>query len=138
MKYSQQEKKEIINLNFSHLLLKNQDENFILNTHKKIKKVIRSSELVKIEADGSYSKFYLADGTIIMNSYNIAQHEKKLTNPFFIRIHKSFIINICYVSSVTLKSPLIITLRNSEQLIASRRKEKLIRFHINKILSSSF
>ena len=137
MKSSTKENNEVISLNFNHLL-KNQNESFILNTHKKIKKVIRSSELVKIEADGSYSKFYLVDGTVIMNSYNIAQHEKKITNPFFIRIHKSYIINICYASSVTVKSPLVITLHNSENIVASRRKEKLIRFHINKILSMAF
>ncbi len=114
------------------------DEQFILNTNKKIKKVIRASELVKIEADGSYSKFYLADRSVIMNSYNIAQHEKKITNPLLARIHKSYIINLCYVTGVTTNSPLVITLRNTEIVTASRRKEKLIRFHITKLKGINF
>ena len=126
-----------INLDLTQQL-KSLDEQFILNTNKKIKKVIRASELIKIEADGSYSKFYLADGSVIMNSYNIAKHEKKITNPLFFRIHKSYIINLCYVTAVTPKSPMIITLRNSETVIASRRKEKLIRARISQLSNVNF
>lgn len=50
--------------------------------------------IIRIEAAGAYSTFYLTDGRKIMVSKNLKEYELLLANHQFMRIHNSHIINL--------------------------------------------
>lgn len=57
-------------------------------------------EILWIEAEGSYSKLYLTHNRNMVISFNLAVIEKELPNVDFLRIHRSYIINLKHVISL--------------------------------------
>ena len=55
--------------------------------------IIKTEDIVHLEADESYTKIYLADGEKCMSSMTIARYERVLDKSTFFRVHKSHIIN---------------------------------------------
>jgi two-component system LytT family response regulator len=51
-------------------------------------------EIIRIEAAGAYSVFYLADDRKIMVSKNLKEYEMLLTGHSFMRVHNSHIVNL--------------------------------------------
>lgn len=60
---------------------------------------ISVQDIIRIEADGDYSKLVTKDQTYLSN-YGISKLEEKLNPKIFIRIHRSSMINIHFISSV--------------------------------------
>lgn len=59
-------------------------------------------DIVLVKANGSYSEIVLADGTVHLMSKNLKTVEETLClNSLFIRVHKSYIVNVSYVESIT-------------------------------------
>ncbi len=87
--------------------------------------VVELNNIVFIEAKGSYSKIcYRKDGRekYITMSYPIADYEKMLPGDVFFRIHKSYLVNCMYVSSMEKGEHSYAVLRNSNRLPVSRRR----------------
>ena len=57
-------------------------------------------EILWIEAEGSYSKIYLTGNRSMVVSFHLAVIEKDLPDSDFIRIHRSFLINLYHVNSL--------------------------------------
>lgn len=57
-------------------------------------------EILWIEADRSYSKIYLSRGRSLVISFNLAIVERKLPETDFMRIHRSYIVNLKHVVSL--------------------------------------
>jgi two-component system LytT family response regulator len=55
--------------------------------------IIKAEDIVHLEADESYTRIFLADGTKCVSSMTIARYEKVLDSNTFFRVHKSHIIN---------------------------------------------
>lgn len=55
--------------------------------------ILKAEDIVHLEADESYTRIFLADGTKCISSMTIARYEKVLDNNTFFRVHKSHIIN---------------------------------------------
>lgn len=55
--------------------------------------IIKIANIVHLEADESYTKIFLADGSKFVSSMTIARYEKVLDQNTFFRVHKSHIIN---------------------------------------------
>lgn len=55
--------------------------------------ILKAEDIVHLEADESYTKIFLADGSKCVSSMTIARYEKVLDNNTFFRVHKSHIIN---------------------------------------------
>ncbi len=55
--------------------------------------IIKTSEIVRLEADENYTKIFLSDGKKCVSSMSIARYEKVLNKNVFFRVHKSHIIN---------------------------------------------
>ena len=51
-------------------------------------------DIIRIEAAGAYSTFFLSDGRHIMVSKNLKEYEMLLTGHPFMRIHNSHIVNL--------------------------------------------
>lgn len=62
------------------------------------------NDLLYIRADGSYSKLYIIDDNKIKCLHvtgNIRSIERCINNRYFIRTHRSFIVNMLYAKSIT-------------------------------------
>jgi two-component system, LytTR family, response regulator len=74
-----------------------------VNTQKQII-IIQLENIVYISAEGSYTKFHLADGKSILSGKNMKTYQSVLEkNPDFIKIHRSYIINQSYLESIDKK-----------------------------------
>ncbi|MBW6459495.1 MAG: LytTR family DNA-binding domain-containing protein [Bacteroidales bacterium] len=70
-----------------------QAEKLILRTNEEIHSV-DMARIIRVEADGSYSSFFIDDGRKIIVSKPMKEYEENLLANGFFRIHKSHIINI--------------------------------------------
>lgn len=82
---------------------------------------IDMDKILCLEADGSYSKIYLADEKTIFSSKNLGEFEKNLTDQFF-RVHKSVIVNLAMIDSVDFRNNLV-KLKGNKSVPISRRKK---------------
>lgn len=80
------------------------------------------SDIVHIAADSNYSIFYLVNGERITVSKVLKEYEEILPENQFIRVHKSSIINLDYVSEYNSKNGLEVTLKNGDRIAVSRRR----------------
>jgi len=55
--------------------------------------IIKIEDIIHLEADESYTRIFLTNGTKLVSSMTIARYEKVLDRKIFYRIHKSHIIN---------------------------------------------
>lgn len=75
----------------------NKERKIKINTKNTIEYLTLSS-ILKVEADGNYSKLFLKDGSILLATLKIGEIELLINSPCFYRSHKSFIINLSEVS----------------------------------------
>jgi len=86
------------------------------------------NDILKIEADGSYSVFYLKGNGKIMVSKSIKDYEDLLESDNFFRIHHSFIINLLEVKKYVKGSGgYVIMSDNSHVDVSIRKKEEFLK-----------
>jgi two-component system LytT family response regulator len=91
--------------------------------------LIEIDKLMYLEADGSYTVFYLLDGTTILSCRNIGDYETQLDPTVFFRIHHKYIVNIKTVKSINKASGNYCEIKNGKELpIAKRRQQLLYQF----------
>lgn len=73
-------------------------ENILVSSKNKLV-AVQVADIIRIEAEGDYSKLITKD-TNFLSNYGISQLEEKLNPQLFIRVHRSSIININYVKEV--------------------------------------
>lgn len=78
-------------------------------------------DIVRIEADGKYSRVFLKDSPFIHSSKSISHFEKMLEDHYFFKTHKSHIIHLKYFKSYDNENG--ITLINGGTIPLSRRKK---------------
>lgn len=73
----------------------------ILNTQKQIL-FLQLDDIVFIEANGAYTKFYRIDKTVTTAAKNLKSYASLiLNNPDFVKVHRSYIINQAHLSAIT-------------------------------------
>src|SRR5687768_15801372 len=58
------------------------------------------SEIIRCEGESNYTKFFLHNGKTLMVSHTLKDYESILSDHGFVRVHKSHLINMKYVSSM--------------------------------------
>lgn len=103
-----------------------QDEPKTLVVHSKAKTdYIPMEEILYLEADGSYSHIYT-----ITNKYHVAktlkEYDELLCSPSspFVRIHKTYIVNIRHVKQVSSGENKTVLLKNGVEIEISRRRKQ--------------
>lgn len=85
--------------------------------------VLRSKDIVRLEASDSYTNIYLVDGKRYMSSKNIKVYEDKLNKKVFFRTHKSHIINTMFhLEAFTRTDGNFAILSDKSSVPVSRRK----------------
>lgn len=88
--------------------------------------ILQKDNIVRMQADGSYTNFILEEGANILASRRLGYYEEQLNDHNFFRCHNSHLINIKKIYSIDRGKASCITLKNKEKLPTSKAKmEKL-------------
>ncbi len=86
----------------------------------------RPSEIIRLEAAGSYTEIYLTGGRRFVASTGLGEYEELLTQQGFLRTHKSHIVNPAFVVSIEHEGFLVLS-DGSRAEVSRRRKEEILR-----------
>jgi two-component system, LytTR family, response regulator len=84
---------------------------------------LKIEDIVRLEAKGIYTEFYLKDKTMLIGSKIIKDYEDILSEEIFIRIHNSHMVNINYIKKYHKGRGGYIVLEDGKNIeVATRRK----------------
>lgn len=99
---------------------------FLINTVEDTK-VIRFEDVICCVAESNYTRIHLADGTKIMASRTLKEFETILHQPYFFRIHHSYLINLHYIRRILKTDGCMVELPHDLVLDVSRsRRDELM------------
>jgi len=113
------------NLNFLIQQLKKSDDNFqkiTLPTGNAFE-VVNIKDIIRCEADGSYTTFFLADKRKLLVSFGLKHYEDLLPESDFIRIHHHHLINMNHVLRFLKEDGGYAVMSDNSKLEISRRKK---------------
>ena len=91
--------------------------------------VVNPEEIMYCEADGSYTRFHLADGSRIMVTKTLGAYEEVLETGNFLRIHQTYLLNLDYLKRFDKAEGGRVILKDGTSLpVASRKKEQLLQW----------
>ena len=113
-------------LNVFENLLKNKPE-ILTIPHSEGIKILTISDIVRLEADGSYTKFFLQDGGNFISTKGIGYYDKMLAAHNFFRTHKSHVVNVNMIADISFRDGIF--LKNKETVpLAQRNKKQFLEF----------
>ncbi|WMJ72317.1 LytTR family DNA-binding domain-containing protein [Cytophagaceae bacterium ABcell3] len=83
-------------------------------------------DIMFAEADGGYTRLHLNNGKCLLVSRNLKALSERLSPETFLRIHKSFIININTISKYIKSEGGYVVLTNGKHIPVSVRKKELL------------
>lgn len=96
--------------------------------------IVTINTISHCEADKSFTKVYLIDGTKLFISKSISDIEELLSAANFYRIHKSFIVNIDHIIAYTLRDGGAVTMKDNQEIPVSFRKKQEFFEYLNTLL----
>jgi len=108
--------------NFQH----QQPSKIVLRTSDSIH-VVQLNEIIRLQADGAYTTFYVLNRKPIVVSKNLKEYDNLLENSGFIRTHQSHLVNSRYIVCFHKTDGGSLGLTDKTQVpVASRYKEKVL------------
>lgn len=88
--------------------------------------VVELKDILYCEASGSYTNFFFADKHSICTAKTIHDYEDLLEDAGFVRIHKSFLVNLLHVKEYLRGEGGSVILSNGKEVEVARRKKDLL------------
>ncbi|SDE23331.1 LytR/AlgR family response regulator transcription factor [Niabella drilacis] len=88
-------------------------------------KVIEIPDIIYCEASSNYTNFYLANGSTLCASKPIFEYEMLLEDSSFVRVHKSFLVNLEHIKEYIRGEGGSVIMTNNHEVEISRRKKEL-------------
>jgi two-component system LytT family response regulator len=102
------------------------DKKLVLKTSESIF-MVEVKDIVRCEADGGYTIFFLNDTRKIMVSKNLKEYEDMLTEFSFFRPHHSHLVNLNYMQSFEKRDGGYILMKDKSMVpVSTRRKDELL------------
>lgn len=122
------------NLQFLIQQLKRSDENFqkITLPTGNAYEIVNIKDIVRCEADGSYTTFYLSDKRKLMISAGLKHYEELLPDGDFIRVHHHHLINMNHVVRFLKEDGGYAIMSDGSKIEISRRKKEAFMEKLNK------
>lgn len=90
--------------------------------------VVRVKEILRCEADGGYTQFFLENDRQVLTSIHLKEYENMLAKWGFIRAHHSHLVNIQHITRFSKADGGFVILSDESQVpVSSRKKELLIK-----------
>lgn len=105
----------------------NKAHKIVLRTNEQVH-LINTDDIIRIEADGNYTTFFIEDGRKVLVSRGIKEWEESLIDRGFHRIHKTHIININKLSYFDRTDSGDVIMNDGSKIpVASRKREMLLK-----------
>lgn len=82
------------------------------------------NEISHLEAISNYTMFYFKNGKKLLVSRTMKDFLAKLDEEMFVRVHKSFAINLHFLTQYDVKEEMFVQLNDGKKIAISRRKKK--------------
>jgi two-component system LytT family response regulator len=92
---------------------------------------IEVNDIIKVQGENVYSIFFLVDGRKIVVSRTLKETEQLLSRWSFMRVHKSYIINLHYIKRYTKGEGGVVELSDGSEVEVSRRSKNEFLKRIN-------
>jgi two-component system LytT family response regulator len=92
--------------------------------------VVELNDILYAESSGNYTNFYFANKQLICSSKPMHEYEELLSDAGFVRIHKSFLVNLLHVKEYLRGEGGSVILSNGKEVEVARRKKDVF---INKM-----
>lgn len=102
-----------------------QHKKLILKTSEEIH-IITVDDIIRCEAEGGYTTFYLTDRNKILISKNLKEYESILKNNGFIRTHNSHLVNMNYIEKYKKSDGGFLIMKDKTQIPVSLRKKEAV------------
>ncbi len=102
-----------------------EEPNIVLSTSDKVY-VVKISEIVRCESSNYYTFFYFIDRKRILVSRTLKDNEELLSEYNFLRIHKSHLINLKYVTTFSRNERGFVLMADGSEVPVSRRKREKV------------
>lgn len=97
------------------------------------KQYIDIQEIIRLEADGSYTTIHREKAAKLVVSRNLGEYEQLLQDQPFFRVHHSHLIHLPFVEGYTKQEGGWITMRDGSQIPLARRRKELFEQMMRKI-----
>lgn len=87
--------------------------------------VILLQDIIYCEASSSYTKFFLPNKKQVVTSKTIKEYEALLADSFFVRVHRSYLINLRHVKEYRRGDEGTITMTDGQEIRVAKRKKEL-------------
>lgn len=87
--------------------------------------VVKHRDIVRLEASDCYTTLYLEDGRKFLSSKTIKVYEDHLPPKYFLRVHKSHLLNLSFLKGFSRGEGNMAILKNGELIPVARRKLQL-------------
>lgn len=95
----------------------------VFKTHESIE-YVDPKDIIRVEGDGNYSTVYVADGSKIIVSKNMKQVEELLPHPYFLKTHKSYLVNKNHIARYVKQDGGHFEMSDKSIVPVSRRKKE--------------
>lgn len=95
--------------------------------------VVAMNDIVCCEADNSYTNFFLTDGSRICSAKTLLDYELLLQASSFIRVHKSYLVNLQHIKEYRRGDGGTVTMNNGMEIEVSRRKKDAFLEQVKKV-----
>jgi len=102
-----------------------QEKKIVLKTIEEIH-VVKMSDILALEADNSYTRFYLFRGEEILVSYPLKSFDRQMAAYGFLRIHQSFLINTAFIQRYKKKQNRVLLEGGKEFPVSLNKKADLL------------
>jgi len=123
----QKNTKDRIDILFKNLTQHNALDRTITLTSVDGIRFIKMKDIVRLEANGRYTKFYLANKDVILSSRTLGDFEEAFSSSEFFRIHEAHIVNLLYIERFHKGNNYVLLSDKTELPLARRRKEDFLK-----------
>ena len=103
-----------------------QNKKLVLRTAESMH-IVNVDDIMRCEADNSYTTFFTTDGEKIIVSKGIKEYDELLSNYGFVRPHQSHIVNLNFVKRLDKSDGSFLILKGGKEIpVSTRRKQNLL------------
>ena len=89
-------------------------------------KVVDTRQIIRLEADGNYTRFYLKSGEKVLITRTLKEYDELLAPQGFLRVHQSHLINLDQIESYVKSDGGYIRMKDQSRVPVSVRKKSMV------------
>jgi two-component system LytT family response regulator len=95
--------------------------------------VLKLEEILYCEAERSYTVFHLENNKTVTVSKPLAEYDQLLQDTSFLRVHKSFLVNMMHVKEYQRGEGGLVIMSNGAEIEISRRKKDIFLMKVKEV-----